>query len=77
VDHDQARVALRRGDLQEAVAMPAEDANGWVLLFADREGNHHLYTDQTGTEKLYHDLDQATEVAQELGFDTVRVEERF
>jgi hypothetical protein len=77
MDHDQARLALRRGDLLEAVAMPAADANGWVLMFADGEGNHHTYTDHTGSEKLYHDLDHATEVARELGFDTVRVEERF
>jgi len=77
MDHEAVLAAAQRGAFSEAILVPAEDANGWVLAFADTEGQHHIYTDHTGTEKLYHDLDQATEAARGLGFDTVRVEERF
>jgi hypothetical protein len=77
MDHEEALAALGRGTLVDAVVMPAEDANGWVLAFGDAEGKQHLYTDHTGTEKVYHDLDQATAVARGIGFRTVRVEERF
>jgi hypothetical protein len=77
MDHDEVLAATRLGTLSEAIIMPAEDANGWVLLFVDTEGVPHGYTGHTGTEKVYHDLDHATEIAHELGFATVRVEERF
>jgi hypothetical protein len=77
MDRDAVLEALGNGRLSEPVVMPAEDANGWVLIFVDRRGDHHVFTDHTGTEKLYRDLDQATQVARELGFGSVRVEEAF
>jgi len=77
VDHDQAIEALRAGDLVEAVIKPAEDANGWVLVFATSSGEQILYTGSTGTEKVFHTLDHATDVARELGFQSIRVEESF
>lgn len=77
MDHDQAQQALHAGELTEAVVKPAEDANGWVLLFGTRSGEHILYTGHTGTEKVYHTLDQVTDLARELGFDNIRVEEEF
>ena len=77
MDHDQALSALHAGDLVEAIVKPAEDANGWILLFVDRAGAHILYSGHTGTEKVYHTLDHATEAAQGIGFHTIRVEEEF
>jgi len=77
MDHDRAQLALHAGELTEAVIKPAEDANGWVILLADASGAHIPYTGHTGTEKVYHDLDQATRTVRELGFETVRVEEDF
>lgn len=77
MDHDQAIEALSAGGLAEAVIKPAEDANGWALVFATPAGEQLLYTDHTGTEKVFHDLDHATDVAREIGFKTVRVEETF
>jgi hypothetical protein len=68
---------VKTGELIEAVIAPAEDANGWVVLLSDRRGEHHLYTGHTGTEKVYHDLDHATETARDLGISAIRVEERF
>jgi hypothetical protein len=77
MDHDQAQQAVSAGTLVEAVVTPAADANGWVILLADGTGAHLPYTGHTGTEKVYHSLDQATAVALELGFESVRVEEEF
>lgn len=77
MDHDQAIEALSAGHLVEAVIKPAEDANGWVLLFATSDGMQVLYTGRTGTEKAFHTLDHATEIARELGFQSIRVEESF
>jgi hypothetical protein len=77
MDRAQVAQALRAGELTEAIVTPAEDANGWVVLLADKKGEQHPYTGHTGTEKVYHGLDQATEIARALGFADVRVEERF
>lgn len=77
MEHEQIRRAVEAGDLTEAVAEPAQDANGWVLTFTERGGGRAPYTDHTGTEKVYHSLDQVSELARELGFDRVRVEEEF
>lgn len=77
MDHDQALGALHAGDLVEAVVTPALDANGWALVFITRNGEQVEYTGHTGTEKLYHTLDQATQTAKEIGFHDIRVEEQF
>lgn len=77
MDHDQALSALHAGDITEAIIKPAEDANGWVLVFLTRSGKQIDYTGHTGTEKVYRTLDQATELAREIGFHSIRVEEAF
>ncbi|MEA3274688.1 MAG: thymidylate kinase [Pseudomonadota bacterium] len=77
MDHDQAMQALHAGELVEAVITPAKDANGWVLLFTTAAGQRVAYTGHTGTEKTYHALDHATDIARELGFQSIRVEESF
>jgi hypothetical protein len=77
MDHDQALSALNAGDLIGAVVKPAADANGWVLVFVARNGEQILYSGHTGTEKVYHTLDHATEAARGIGFETIRVEEDF
>ncbi len=77
MDHDQTQLARHAGDLSGAVIKAAEDANGWVILLQGKDGQETLYTGHTGTQKVYHDLDQATRAARELGFDELRVEERF
>ena len=77
MDHDQTQLARHAGDLIGAVIKPAEDANGWVILLQDKDGQEILYTGHTGTEKVYHDLDRASAEARELGFPEVRVEEEF
>lgn len=77
MDHDQAMQAVHDGKLVEAVVLPAEAADGWRLLLIDAEGAHRDYASHGGTVKVFHTLDHATEVARELGFGSVRVEETF
>jgi hypothetical protein len=77
MDHDAAVRAVKDGDLLDVEITPAADANGWVLLFTTRSGDQAVYTGHTGSEKVYHDLDQATEIAREIGFASFRVREAF
>jgi hypothetical protein len=77
MEQTEAMRALHAGDLIEAIATPADDANGWILVFAGRGGDRHRFTGRTGTEKVYHSLDLATEAALQIGFAEVRVEEAF
>ena len=77
MDHDQAQLALHEGSLSAAVITPAADANGWRIRLVASAGEQIPYTGHSGTEKVYHDLDQATAVARELGFSEIRVEEAF
>jgi hypothetical protein len=77
MDHDQATAAADAGELTEAVLKPADDANGWAIALVRSDGTQVLFTDSGGTEKVYHDLDQATAAARELGLTQIRVEERF
>jgi hypothetical protein len=77
MDLNQALSALHAGELVEAVIKPAEDENGWVLAFLTRSGDQIAYAGHTGTERVYHTLDQATDIAREIGFHSIRVEEEF
>jgi hypothetical protein len=77
MDHDQAQLALHEGTLSEVLITPAEGANGWRILLVAKTGEQSPYTGHGGTEKVYHDLDQAPAVARELGFAEIRVEEAF
>jgi hypothetical protein len=77
MEHDQVMAAVHSGDLQEAIVTPAEESDGWVLVLVGVAGEQIPYTTPTGAPKVFHTLDRATEVARELGFEAIRVEERF
>jgi hypothetical protein len=77
MDLETARTRFQAGDLQEAIIEPADEGNGWMILFRPHLGEPVKLTDHHGQEKVYHSLEHATEVAREIGFDTLRVEERF
>jgi hypothetical protein len=47
------------------------------LVFVDRQSAHISCSGHTGAEKVYHSLDPAAEAARNIGFETIRVEERF
>lgn len=77
MEKSEIMAARERGELLQAVVTPAESANGWLLLFTDRDGDQVRYTRHHGRAPVFHDLDHATALAKELGFEQVRVEERF
>jgi hypothetical protein len=77
VEHDQAMQARHAGELTEAVAAPAGQGNGWVLRFGTGAGAQVPYTAHSGVPKVFHTLDHMTEIARELGFASIRVEEVF
>ena len=76
LDQDQAQIARHQGLLTGVEIKPAHHANGWLLEFPDTAGKHIPYTGHTGTEKVYHDLDQASALGRELGVEGIRIEER-
>ncbi|MCC5809832.1 MAG: hypothetical protein JJU06_05610 [Ectothiorhodospiraceae bacterium] len=77
MDRDAARQVFEAGEFSEAVVEPATVGNGWMVLLYRRTGEHIAVTDHAGLEKVYHDLDQAVEVAKSIGFEEVRIAEAF
>ena len=77
MDLMHAKAEFEAGRLSEAVAEPSEQGDGWRLLFHTQTGETLVLTDHSGRERLYHSLDYATEVGQDIGFKSVRVEEHF
>ena len=77
MDIQTACAEFEAGRLQDVVIEPADDGNGWMVLVHDTTGRMVKITDHGGAEKIYHTIDYATQVAKEIGFETIRVEERF
>jgi hypothetical protein len=77
VEHNEILSARQSGELTEAVLTPAESGNGWTLLLTTRSGRQTPYRGVGGRVPIFHDLDHATILARELGFEHIRVEERF
>jgi hypothetical protein len=77
MDRDHAQQAWHQGELIEARIAPVENANGWIILLANRSGRQITLCGHGGTQKVYHNLDQATAAVREIGCDTVRIEEAF
>ncbi len=77
MDLMHAQAALESGQLTEAIIEPADGGNGWMVVLCDTSGRREKLTDHSGIEKVYHDLDHATEVAKQIGNIVLRVEEPF
>ena len=77
MDIDSAAEAYHNKTISEAIIEPSTNGNGWRILFHDTEGQTIALTDHGGTEKLYHTLDNATEILKVAGIKTIRVEEHF
>ena len=77
MDLMHAKAEFEAGRLNEAAAEPSEQGDGWRLLLHTKSGEILVLTDHAGRERLYHSLDHITEVARDIGFDSVRVEEHF
>mgnify|MGYP001825759596 CR=1 FL=1 len=77
VDLDRAKAEFQAGRLKSVLIEPADEGNGWMILVRQVDGTLVKIADHSGMEKVYHTLDHATEVAKQIGFDTVQVEEHF
>lgn len=77
MDFETACAEFEAGNLKDVVIEPADEGNGWMLLVHKLSGEVSKITDHGGTEKIYHSIDHATQVAKDIGFDEVRVEEQF
>jgi hypothetical protein len=73
----EAQAAYREGRISEVVLEPAESGNGWMILLIGKLGDGVKLTDHSGFEKVYHDLDHATEAAKAIGAEALRIEEPF
>lgn len=65
------------GKLSEAVIEPCDQGNGWQLDFHDTHGGHMILTNENGHIRLFHNVDSATRVAQDVGVGQVRISEPF
>jgi len=77
VDIDSAAEEYHKKTISEAIIEPSPDGNGWHILFHKTDGEIVTLTAHSGTEKLYHTLDHATDVLQSAGIKNIRVEEHF
>jgi hypothetical protein len=77
MDLMHAKAEFEADRLSEAVTEPSELGNGWRLLLHTKSGKTLVLTDYSGRERVYHSLDQVTEAGRDIGFDSIRVEERF
>ena len=77
MDLIHAKAEFEAGRLIKAAAEPSELGDGWRLLLQAGTGEIQALTDHSGRERLFHSLDQATEVGRDIGFKSVRVEEHF
>jgi hypothetical protein len=73
----EAQAAYQDGRIGEVVIEPAESGNGWIVLVIGKLGDRVTLTDHSGFEKIYHDLDHATEAAKAIGAESLRIEEPF
>ena len=77
MDLMHAKAEFEAGRLTEAAAESSDQGNGWRLLLHTQSGETLVLTDHVGRECLFHSLDHASEIVRDIGFDSVRVEERF
>ena len=77
MDIDSAAKEYHKKTISEAIIEPSPSGNGWRILFHKTDGDIVALTDNSGTEKLYHTLDHATDKLQSVGIKTIRVEEHF
>ena len=74
---DSAAKEYHKKNISEAIIEPSPNGNGWRILFHKTDGDIVALTDHSGIEKIYHTLDNASEVIQSAGITTIRVEEHF
>jgi hypothetical protein len=74
---EQARLEFEAEHLRQVEIRPATEGDGWMIVLFTTGGGSEELTDHGGHPRIYHDLDHATRVARDIGFQSIRVEERF
>ncbi len=74
---DQVKSEFQAGRIREAIIEPSPTGNGWVIMFREADGDLVKLTSHGGVPRIFHSLDNATKVANEIGFTSIRVEEPF
>jgi gamma-glutamyl phosphate reductase len=73
----ETKLLYEAGKLKEAIIESCQENNGWIVVFTDDHGDRIILTNHTGQQRLFKDLDTATRITNEIGFHSVRIEERF
>lgn len=70
------QIGIAIGALKEAIIEPGTEGNGWMILFRDVDNTLLPYT-TGGHERIFHNLDNATRLAKDMGFTRVSIVESF
>ncbi|GGK74939.1 hypothetical protein [Amphritea balenae] len=63
--------------IREGIIRPSDQANGWMISIEFKDGSQIPLTDDHDHPRIYHDLDQATQLLQELQVKPVKIIESF
>jgi hypothetical protein len=75
MDIEQVHLEFEAGRLKEAIVEPS--ASGWLVRFKTEADEVVTLTEHGGGDRLFHSLEAATRLAQDIGFKSVHVEEHF
>jgi hypothetical protein len=70
------QIGFQIGALKEAIIEPGETGNGWIIFFRDVDDTLMPLT-SGGHERIFHNLDNATRLAKDLGSRRVSILEHF
>ncbi|WP_207062213.1 hypothetical protein [Motiliproteus sp. SC1-56] len=76
MEYYDVQLGYQMGALKEAIIEPGSRGNGWVILFRDVDDSLSPLTN-AGQARIFHNLDNATRLAKDLGFRRVSVLEHF
>ena len=75
MEYYDVQLGCEIGALKEAIIEPGR-GNGWVIQFRDIDDSLSPLT-SSGNERIFHNLDNATRLAKDLGFRRISVLEHF
>ncbi|MGH1462302.1 MAG: hypothetical protein ACRBB6_09710 [Neptuniibacter sp.] len=71
----ELRGLLLTGHIREGILKST--GQGWAVALEDETGQQFPLTDNTGHEKHYHSLDNATSILRDMGVSNICVVENF
>jgi len=73
----EMRRMIAEHQVREGILKPDSAGNGWLIALEDMDGVQYPLTRPGGQEKIYHSLDIATGVLNNMGIHRISVVERF